>query len=78
MDKLAEKNTNNSNNNVVAGSLKVRERERYTYFPQITQAHKEFENKSNFDQLTYLLGEIPQCHHSSKVCDLLPQEKGNQ
>ena len=34
---------------------------RDTYFPQITQTHKEFENKTNFDKLTYLLGEIPQC-----------------
>ena len=33
---------------------------RDTYFPQITQIHKEFENKSNFDELPYLLGEIPQ------------------
>ncbi|CDQ66979.1 unnamed protein product [Oncorhynchus mykiss] len=30
-----------------------------TYFPQITQIHKEFENKPNFDKLPYLLGEIP-------------------
>ena len=34
---------------------------RETYFPQITQIHKEFENKSNFEKLPYLLGEIPQC-----------------
>ena len=33
---------------------------RDTYFPQITQIHKEFKNKSNFDKFTYLLGEIPQ------------------
>ena len=32
-----------------------------TYFPQITQTHKAIENKSNFDKLPYLLGEIPQC-----------------
>ena len=38
-----------------------RERERETYFPQITQTHKEFENKSNFDKLPYLFGEIPHC-----------------
>jgi hypothetical protein len=25
-----------------------------TYFPQITQNYKEFENKSNFDKLPYL------------------------
>ena len=31
---------------------------RDTYFPQITQIHQEFENKSNFGKL---LGEIPQC-----------------
>jgi hypothetical protein len=34
---------------------------RDTYFPQITQIHKEFKNKSDFDKLPYLLGEIPQC-----------------
>ena len=34
---------------------------RDTYFPQITLTHKEFENKSNFDKLPYLLAEIPQC-----------------
>ena len=34
---------------------------RHTYFPQITQIHKEFENKHNFDTLPHLLGEIPQC-----------------
>ena len=34
---------------------------RETYFPQITQIHKEFENISNFEKLPYLLGEIPQC-----------------
>ena len=34
---------------------------RDTYFPQITQINKEFENKPNFDKLPYLLGEIPQC-----------------
>jgi hypothetical protein len=30
---------------------------RDTYFPQITQTHKEFENKSNIDKLPHL----PQC-----------------
>jgi hypothetical protein len=34
---------------------------RDTYFPQITETHKEFENKPNFDKLPYNLGEIPQC-----------------
>jgi hypothetical protein len=34
---------------------------RETYFLQITQSHKEFENKPNFDKLTHLLGEILQC-----------------
>uniref|UniRef100_A0A674BFJ3 Uncharacterized protein n=1 Tax=Salmo trutta TaxID=8032 RepID=A0A674BFJ3_SALTR len=34
---------------------------RDTYFPQITQILKEFENKPNFNELPYLLGEIPQC-----------------
>ena len=34
---------------------------RDTDFPQITQIHTEFENKSNFDKLSYVLGDIPQC-----------------
>ena len=34
---------------------------RETYYPQITQIHKEFENKPNFEKLPCLLGEIPQC-----------------
>ena len=34
---------------------------RDTFFPQITQIPKEFENKPQFDNLPYLLGEIPQC-----------------
>ena len=34
---------------------------RDTYFPQITQTHKEFENKSNFGELPYILCEIPHC-----------------
>ena len=34
---------------------------RDTYFPQITQTHKELKNKSKFDKLPYLLGEVPQC-----------------
>ena len=34
---------------------------RDTYFPQITQTHKEFENKSNFDELVCEMCEIPQC-----------------
>ena len=34
---------------------------RETYFPQITQIHKEFENKHDFDKLPCLQGEIPQC-----------------
>ena len=34
---------------------------RDTYFSQVTQTNKEFENKSNIDKLPYLLGEIPQC-----------------
>ena len=41
---------------------------RDTYFPQITQIHKEFENKSNFDKLPYLLGEIPQCAITAARC----------
>jgi hypothetical protein len=34
---------------------------RDTYFPQITQTHKKFENKSNFAKLPYLFSETPQC-----------------
>ena len=34
---------------------------RDTYFPQITQTHKEFENNLNIDELKYLLSEIPLC-----------------
>ena len=34
---------------------------RDTYFPQITQIHKKIENQHDFDKLSYLLGEIPQC-----------------
>jgi hypothetical protein len=34
---------------------------RDTYFPQITQIHKEFKNKPNFDKLPFLLGEIRLC-----------------
>ena len=34
---------------------------RDTYFPQITQIHKEFENKPNFD-------EIPQCVITATRC----------
>ena len=46
-----------------------------------TQIHKEFENKSNFNKLPYLLGEIPQCDIKAAItciCDLLQQEKVNQ
>jgi hypothetical protein len=32
-----------------------------TFFSQITQTHKEFDNKPHFDQLPNPLGEIPQC-----------------
>jgi hypothetical protein len=41
---------------------------RDTHFPQITQTHKEFENKSNFDKLPHLLGEIPQCAVTAARC----------
>ena len=44
---------------------------RETYFPQITQIHKEVENISNFDKLPYLLGEIPQCVITLTICTLL-------
>jgi hypothetical protein len=40
---------------------------RDTYFPQITQIHKEFENKSIFDKLPYLLGEIPHIYNMTFV-----------
>ena len=40
---------------------------RDTYFPQITQIHKEFENKPDFDKLPYLLGEIPQCDITAAI-----------
>ena len=42
-------------------SCQIYDHIRDTYFPQITQIHKEFENKSNFDKLPYPLGEILQC-----------------
>ena len=42
-------------------SCQIYDHIRDTYFPQITQTHKEFKNKSNFDELPYLLGKIPQC-----------------
>jgi hypothetical protein len=32
-----------------------------THISLITQTHKEFENKSNIDELPYLFGEIQQC-----------------
>ena len=51
---------------------------RDTHFPQITQIHKEFKNKPEFDELLYLLGEIQQCAITAARCDLLPQEKGSQ
>ena len=41
---------------------------RDAYFPQITQIHKELENKSNFDKLPYLLGEIPRCSTTAARC----------
>ena len=56
-------------------SCQVYDHIRDTYFLQVIQIHKEFKNKPNFVKLPYLLGEIPVCHHSSKICDLLPQEK---
>ena len=40
-------------------SCQIYDHIRDTYFPQITQTHKEFEKKSNFDKLSYLFGEIP-------------------
>ena len=41
---------------------------RDTYFHQITQINKEFENKPKFDKLPYLLGEIPQCAITAARC----------
>jgi hypothetical protein len=41
---------------------------RDTYFPQITQIHKELDNKPDFDKLSYLLGEIPQCAITAAIC----------
>ena len=40
---------------------------RETNFPQISQIYKEFKNKSNFDKLPYLLGEIPQCAITEEI-----------
>ena len=48
---------------------------RDTYFPQITQIHKEFENNPNFDKLPYLLGAITaarsvtSCHKKRATSD---------
>jgi hypothetical protein len=42
-------------------SCQIYDHIRDTHIHQITQIHKEFEKKSNFDKLPYLLGEIPQC-----------------
>jgi hypothetical protein len=50
---------------------------RDTYFPQIAQTHKELENKSNFDELPYLQGEIPQCAITAARC-VTCYYKGNQ
>ena len=41
---------------------------RETYFPQITQIHKELENKPDVDNLPYLLGEITQCDITAARC----------
>ena len=52
---------------------------RDTYFPQTTQTHKEFENKINFWSTPISIGyNTTVSNHSSKICDLLPQEKSNQ
>ena len=48
---------------------------RDTYFPQITQIHKEFENKLNIDELPDLLGEIPQCVITAARCVARCHEK---
>ena len=59
-------------------SCQMYEHIRDTYFTQITQTHKEFENISNLNKLAYIFGEMPVCHHSSKMCDLSLQEKINR
>ena len=41
---------------------------RDTYFPQITQIDKEFENKPDFDKFPYLLGEIPRSAITAARC----------
>ena len=41
---------------------------RDTYFTQITQTHKELDTKSNFDNVPYLLGEIPRCAITAARC----------
>jgi hypothetical protein len=51
---------------------------RNNYFPLITQTHKEFENKSNFNKLPSIGRNNTVCNHSSTICDLLPKENGNQ
>jgi hypothetical protein len=52
---------------------------RDTYFPQITQIHKEFENKPIFDILPYLLGEIPQCDITAAIfVTCCHKKKGNR
>ena len=48
---------------------------RETYFPKITQTHKEFENKYIFDKLPYLLGEITQCAITAARFVALSHEK---
>ena len=48
---------------------------REIHFPQITQIHKEFENKSNFDKLPYLVGEITQCAITAARCVTCCHEK---
>jgi hypothetical protein len=49
---------------------------RDTYFPQITQTHKECENNSSIDKIPYLLGEIPQCEITA--ARFVATKKGNQ
>jgi hypothetical protein len=48
---------------------------RKTYFPQITQIQKLFENKSNFDKLLYRLGEIRQCAITAAISVTCYHEK---
>ena len=57
-------------------SCQIYDHIRDTYFPQITQTHKEFEYKSDLDKLPNLLGEIPQCAITAARCVTCHHKKG--